>query len=167
MNEEFGKRLAKLRIESGLTQRDLSREVGISHTQVSRYESGVASPRPAVLIRLATVLSTTLEYLRNGTTLEESLAAVDAVEGATLATEQIDLTADEYAQVLELSDTTGLSLPALVRQIVLTGLRAEFIRHRKELEETTNVDDLIASYDEKIARIGASSGPGKPKNTIK
>jgi len=156
MNEDFARRLTKLRVEAGLTQRDLSRDAGISHTQVSRYESGLAMPRPAVLIRLAAALATTLEYLRNGTTIEQSLAEIEERAGGPLTQEHIDLTATEYAQVLELSEATGLSLPALVRQIVLTGLRAELIRLRNELENSPDHDELITSYDEKIARLNAT-----------
>lgn len=163
IDEDFGKRLAKLRLDAGLTQRDLSREAGISHTQVSRYESGIAVPRPAVLIRLATVLATTLEFLRNGTTLEASLVELEEAVGTPLEKEHIELTAAEYAQMLELSQVTGLSLPALIRQVVLTGLRAKLVRHRQELEASTDIDGLIASYDQKIARLDSDLAKGQPK----
>jgi transcriptional regulator with XRE-family HTH domain len=39
--------LAELREDAGLTQSDLARYLGISPSNVSRWESGLARPRPA------------------------------------------------------------------------------------------------------------------------
>ena len=53
MNESFGKRLARLRAEKAMTQRDLASKAGISWSQIFRYESDLAQPRLKVLMKLA------------------------------------------------------------------------------------------------------------------
>ncbi|MGR4895824.1 helix-turn-helix domain-containing protein [Stenotrophomonas sp. LARHCG68] len=62
----FADRLRQARERAGFTQRELGAEAGINYSQVSRYEQGVAFPRPGVLQRLADVLAVPVEHLRSG-----------------------------------------------------------------------------------------------------
>lgn len=45
-----------LRLQAGLTQRDVALSLGISTAAVSRYESGDREPRAAILSRYLTVM---------------------------------------------------------------------------------------------------------------
>jgi len=55
---EFGTRLRELRIQAGLTQRDLSEKVNVDFTYLSKIENGVLPPpSEKVILKLAEVLN--------------------------------------------------------------------------------------------------------------
>lgn len=56
MTEEFANNLIYLRGLNNLTQQELGDAVGVSPSQISRYEAGVAKPRKTVMAKLASVL---------------------------------------------------------------------------------------------------------------
>jgi len=60
---EFPERLATLRKQKGLTQRDLAAAIGIHVTQLRRYEAGTSQPTLDVLRRIAVVLSVSADLL--------------------------------------------------------------------------------------------------------
>jgi hypothetical protein len=59
-------RIMKARALSHMAQSDLAQASGIAAAQISRYEQGRNTPRPEILAKLASVLGTTMEWLRNG-----------------------------------------------------------------------------------------------------
>jgi tetratricopeptide (TPR) repeat protein len=79
--EAIGARLRRLRLERGLSQRDVAGE-GVSFTYVSRIESGQRQPSVKALRVLARKLGVTAEYLETGRDVPSStaweLAAGDA-----------------------------------------------------------------------------------------
>lgn len=60
MPNEFAARLIRLRGDKNLTQQELGDAVGISPSQISRYEAGQAMPRKTVLRKLAEALNVTI-----------------------------------------------------------------------------------------------------------
>jgi transcriptional regulator with XRE-family HTH domain len=58
----IGKRLKSIRLQAGLSQRDLAEKVGISARAISKYERGLDTPGSAVLIRLAKAFGVRVEY---------------------------------------------------------------------------------------------------------
>ena len=62
----LGERIAELRKISGLSQNQLAKEMEVSRQAVSKWESGMATPDPSKLIRLADILDTDIEYLSTG-----------------------------------------------------------------------------------------------------
>jgi transcriptional regulator with XRE-family HTH domain len=50
-------RLGELRLERGQTQRDLARKADVSQTIIAGVEEGTLRARPALLARLAEILS--------------------------------------------------------------------------------------------------------------
>ena len=62
----FGRRLAQLRLERGLSQKAISRELEIGDELMSKYERGLHTPRLGTLVRLRTVLSVSLDFLLAG-----------------------------------------------------------------------------------------------------
>jgi transcriptional regulator with XRE-family HTH domain len=64
MSEEFATKLIALRVEKDLTQQQLAHAVGISSSQISRYESGLAMPRKTVMLKLAKALGVATEDLK-------------------------------------------------------------------------------------------------------
>ncbi|MBY0242956.1 MAG: helix-turn-helix domain-containing protein [Burkholderiaceae bacterium] len=63
LNDTFGGRLAQARGLIGLSQSELAEQTGIAAAQISRYESGRNTPRPAIVAKLASALSVTMEWL--------------------------------------------------------------------------------------------------------
>ncbi|MDE7280391.1 MAG: helix-turn-helix domain-containing protein [Ruminiclostridium sp.] len=72
---DFGEILRSLRKQSGLTQSELGRRVGLSKAVVSKYENGMGYPTFDTLIRIAKFFSVTTDYLlgaENGNILDVS-----------------------------------------------------------------------------------------------
>lgn len=63
MSERFAKNIERLRTERQMTQEELAKRVGVSQPAIAQYESGTATPRLYVTLRLATALHTTVDEL--------------------------------------------------------------------------------------------------------
>lgn len=61
--DTFGQRLARLRKAKALSQRDLSRETGVSQRMIAYYETHEATPPGDVLPKFAAALGVDLELL--------------------------------------------------------------------------------------------------------
>lgn len=59
----FGDRLKELRLQAGLTQKQLAEQIGITKSVVSFYELRERTPSPDVLIKLASIFHVTTDYL--------------------------------------------------------------------------------------------------------
>jgi transcriptional regulator with XRE-family HTH domain len=68
--ESVGARLKRLRLEQGLSQRDLSSQ-GVSYAYISRIEAGARTPSVKALRKLASKLGVSAEYLETGSELRE------------------------------------------------------------------------------------------------
>ena len=64
-NEGVGARLKRLRLQRGLSQRDLS-SPGVSYAYISRIEAGARTPSVKALRKLAQKLEVSVEYLETG-----------------------------------------------------------------------------------------------------
>ena len=60
---DFGSRLKELRIQAGLTQKQLAEQIGVTKSVVSFYELRERTPSPEVLIKLSTVFHVSTDYL--------------------------------------------------------------------------------------------------------
>ena len=59
----IGKRIARLMVEQGKTQRELAKQVGITGASISRYIKGDRVPKGTILANIAKALHTTTDYL--------------------------------------------------------------------------------------------------------
>src|ERR671931_1843508 len=66
--ESIGQRLRRLRLEKGLSQRDLA-VPGVSYAYISRIEAGTRQPSVKALRKLAAKLGVTADYLETGADL--------------------------------------------------------------------------------------------------
>lgn len=73
MTTEFAAALIHLRGQKNLTQQELGLAAGVSPSQISRYEAGLAMPRKIVLRKLADALGVTVEKLTSGNTSPEEV----------------------------------------------------------------------------------------------
>jgi transcriptional regulator with XRE-family HTH domain len=67
-----GERLRAAREARGLTQDELAVRLGFGQSQMNKYENGKSDPTPEVLVRLATALEVSVDWL---------LGLVDAPDG--------------------------------------------------------------------------------------
>src|SRR2546430_14899949 len=63
--ETIGQRLRRLRLDRGLSQRELSAP-GVSYAYISRIEAGTRQPSVKALRKLAPKLGVSVEYLETG-----------------------------------------------------------------------------------------------------
>ncbi|HKC21309.1 MAG TPA: helix-turn-helix domain-containing protein [Gaiellaceae bacterium] len=68
--ESIGARLKRLRLQRGLSQRDLS-SPGVSYAYISRIEAGARTPSVKALRKLAQKLGVSVEYLETGRDIRE------------------------------------------------------------------------------------------------
>jgi transcriptional regulator with XRE-family HTH domain len=63
----FPRRLRKLRLQHGYTQKSLAEIVGVHWRTIGHWETGLHSPPPGdPIIRAAVALNTTVKYLLEG-----------------------------------------------------------------------------------------------------
>ena len=60
---DFGTRLKELRLKTGLTQKQLASQIGVTKSVISFYELRERAPSPEILIKLASVFHVTTDFL--------------------------------------------------------------------------------------------------------
>jgi len=68
-DETIGQRLKRLRLERGLSQRELAAP-GVSYAYISRIEAGTRQPSVKALRKLAVKLGVSADYLESGSELD-------------------------------------------------------------------------------------------------
>ncbi len=87
--QTVGARLKRLRLERGLSQRDLS-SPGITYAYISRIEAGARTPSVKALRRIAGKLGVTVEHLETGEPTPVERGVADAgLEFASLTAEEL------------------------------------------------------------------------------
>lgn len=61
--KRIGKRIASLRVDIGLSQKELAADVGVSNSAITRYETGQSVPSLETAYKLAVRLGCTLDRL--------------------------------------------------------------------------------------------------------
>jgi len=118
----FPARLREARERAGLTLRQLGEFVGINYSQISRYEQGIALPRPGVLVRLAEVLAMPLEHLRDG----EEVRIIEFVAGDEDETfARVGLSSQEFREFTEAAERAGLTFEEALIEAIRLGVAAD------------------------------------------
>ena len=65
----FSRKMKQLRVQHGITQKNLARKLGVSKTAISNYENENSLPSIQKLIAAANVFGVSVEYLLCGTTI--------------------------------------------------------------------------------------------------
>ncbi|MDO4478783.1 MAG: helix-turn-helix transcriptional regulator [Lachnospiraceae bacterium] len=60
---DFGRRLKELRLQAGLTQKQLASRIGVTTSVVSFYELRERTPSPEVLAKLSAIFHVSTDYL--------------------------------------------------------------------------------------------------------
>lgn len=116
----FPAKLARLRADAEMTQKDLSRASGISVPQIGRYETGVSKPRMTALVKLAKALDVPVEVLQDYDDEPESVSLILETEGG--AQMQLVLKKKTLDRLDEISVRTGQSLDDLIGEALDWGL---------------------------------------------
>jgi len=118
--ETIGQRLKRLRLEKGLSQRELAAP-GVSYAYISRIEAGTRQPSVKALRKLAAKLGVTADYLETGSNLD----SVDARE--------LHLADLELAVRLGEWDGADTKLAAILADALAAGDHAASMRARVAL----------------------------------
>lgn len=130
MSDEFASKLIALRVERDLTQQQLADAVGISSSQISRYESGSATPRKTVMLKLARALRVEVadlagEATRSPKTISSVPSDLDEEEETNdpkSRTLPFDFTDAQMNKLKALSDESGKSIQDVIRDLLTEGL---------------------------------------------
>ena len=60
--ETVGNRIEKSRLIKNLSQYQLGKLIGVSHSTIQDYESGMCFPSPAILVKISKVIKRSIEY---------------------------------------------------------------------------------------------------------
>jgi transcriptional regulator with XRE-family HTH domain len=137
MSTDFASRLIRLRGDKNLTQQELGDAVGISHSQISRYEAGQAMPRKTVLRKLAEALGVPVEEFQK-TDEESSLISVGLItpDGEV---DRFDVAKESIDRLREIAESEGISM-----DLAFTSLLEWYM---------SNQDGENISFEETIAKM--------------
>jgi tetratricopeptide (TPR) repeat protein len=148
--EPIGVRLKRLRLDRGLSQRELSGP-GVSYAYISRIEAGARTPSVKALRMLARKLGVTVEYLETGRDLrdtdERELRIADAELELRLAAD-VESAEEKLGTILEEATQAGDHTSATRARIGL-GLAAA---HRgNHLDAVERLEAAIANHPVPVA----------------
>lgn len=88
----LGQRIAVMRRQTGMSQAQLAKKLGISPSAVGMYEQGRREPPLDILVALSGILGVTTDYLLTGkpaTSQEEKLVSRNLIQSIAAAQEQL------------------------------------------------------------------------------
>jgi transcriptional regulator with XRE-family HTH domain len=172
--EPIGARLKRLRLERGLSQRELSGP-GVSYAYISRIEAGARTPSVKALRMLARKLGVTAEYLETGRDLRDTddreLRIADAELELRLA-EDVGAAEGKLNEILDEATQAGDRTSATRAQIALGLAAAHRGNHLDAVErlEASLLDQtvLVAARPDVYATLGQSyAALGAPDRAVR
>ncbi|MDE3024132.1 MAG: helix-turn-helix domain-containing protein [Acidobacteriota bacterium] len=124
--ETIGQRLKRLRLERGLSQRELAAP-GVSYAYISRIEAGTRQPSVKALRKLAGKLGVTADYLESGSELDAESARELRLADLELAIRLGDADGSEPAlkQILADAEAAADAPSAFRARVALAAVREE------------------------------------------
>jgi transcriptional regulator with XRE-family HTH domain len=134
--EGVGARLKRLRLQRGLSQRDLS-SPGVSYAYISRIEAGARTPSVKALRKLSQKLGVSVEYLETGRDIREvddrELRLADA-ELELRLTEDFRAAEEKLQAILDEAAAAGDTISSMRAQIALGLVSAQRGHHLEAVE---------------------------------
>lgn len=90
----FGSRLKEIRIENNISQKQVARDIGISTTTISQYESDSRFPNESMLKRLCLYYKISSDYLLGLTDTKHVPFGKDESKEKMITSKQMDLIYD-------------------------------------------------------------------------
>jgi transcriptional regulator with XRE-family HTH domain len=167
--ESIGTRLKRLRLQRGLSQRDLS-SPGVSYAYISRIEAGARTPSVKALRKLSQKLKVSVEYLETGRDIRDvddrELRLADAELDLRLNGDSAEVDA-KLEQIRSEAAAAGDVASALRAQMALGLVSAERGNHLEAVERLEAVvaddaappphlrPDLYTTLGQSYAALGA------------
>ena len=117
----FPKRLKELRLNNGLTQKDLAKAIEVGRTTISEYESGKIVPKQEGLLKIANHFNVSVDYL-TGVSNERATRKQNTSDLDALLNTIHHILLDEYATPVKyegelLSEKQKLIIAGLIDQL--------------------------------------------------
>lgn len=117
----FSKRLKELRLNAGLTQKDLAKAIEVGRTTISEYESGKIVPKQEGLLKIANHFNVSVDYL-TGVSNERATRKQNTSDLDALLNTIHHILLDEYATPVKyegelLSEKQKLIIAGLIDQL--------------------------------------------------
>lgn len=117
----FPKRLKELRLNAGLTQKDLAKAIEVGRTTISEYESGKIVPKQEGLLKIANHFNVSVDYL-TGVSNERATRKQNTSDLDALLNTIHHILLDEYATPVKyegelLSEKQKLIIAGLIDQL--------------------------------------------------
>lgn len=143
MEQTLGDRLKYLRKKKKLTQVQLSNSIGVKQGTYSRWENNTLEPNFEVLVKLASVLDTTTNYLLGETdndfdysakNIEKNYSKLNDEERKTLLIEKIN---DLKLALLIASKESDTSVDNIIKELTSDEREIEILRqiHQNTLKQ--------------------------------
>ncbi|ASN67942.1 hypothetical protein 3S4_20 [uncultured Caudovirales phage] len=127
----FPAKLARLRANAEMTQKDLAKASGISVPQIGRYETGLSLPRMTALVKLSKALGVPVEQLQDYDSEPESVSMIlEEPDGVELPLTIEKITMD---RLQKFSEDTGQPIEEVISGALLWGL--QMIRDNPDMAE--------------------------------
>src|SRR5579862_7988210 len=170
--ETIGQRLKRLRLERGLSQRELAAP-GVSYAYISRIEAGTRQPSVKALRKLAAKLGVTADYLESGSALDADGARELRLADLELAIRLGDADGSEPAlkEILAEAEAAADAPSAFRARVALAAVREEHndLASAIDLLEQAVALDFVqpAEYVDVYAQLGrAYAGVGKTGQAV-
>ncbi|MDO4537051.1 MAG: response regulator [Coriobacteriales bacterium] len=158
MNTLFGETLKKLRMQRGLSQIQLGRQMFVNHSTVSRWENGTRLPDAAMITRLSKVLDVDVNTLLSAAVeSEESPNVILVDDSRAILTDSVAVLEDVLPdatitgfiwpqEAIEYAKTNRISLAILDIELG-TSSGLDMCRTLLEINPCTNIVFLTAYPD--------------------
>ncbi|HEY2544417.1 MAG TPA: helix-turn-helix domain-containing protein [Gaiellaceae bacterium] len=125
--ETIGQRLKRLRLERGLSQRELAAP-GVSYAYISRIEAGTRQPSVKALRKLAAKLGVSADYLETGSELDPDAARELRLSDLELAVRlgEKDGVENGLRECLDSAEAAADRVSAFRARVALAAIREEF-----------------------------------------
>lgn len=128
MNHKYsiGQRIRFARAELGLTQAALANKCEIAPTQFSRYESGRSTPRPETIVKIASALNVSPEWLGTGQgPIESNNSDTPPLYNGKDSVIQISLPSDLAKDLKKEAESLDLTVEMLILRALSSQMHAE------------------------------------------
>ena len=98
----FSNKLKQIRIEKGLTQKELAKLLNVSPAAYSLWEKGEREPRFEILRKLCNIFNVDISYLMNWDTFEKA-----AYKGATSEPQKISSKGQDLSSIIDVIQSLG------------------------------------------------------------
>lgn len=99
--DNLGTRIQELRKQNGYSQVELGQKVGVSKSQINRYENKEVQPPADILNKMADLFGTSVDYLINGQSEEKAKATLKNAELLKQFKQVEELPDDEQMTVIK------------------------------------------------------------------